>query len=84
MDAREMEWVSRAWAGAGQPHLVEDIDQVEEEACTLAVVASAPYLGKQTLVGHWEVAYQADNALVACMVQAYRLRVGQEGASPAS
>lgn len=79
-----MEWVSRAWVDADQSHWVEeDTGQVVEEACTLAVVASDPYLGK-TSVGHWEVAYQADNALLACMAQACRLRAGQEEASPGS
>jgi hypothetical protein len=38
----------------------------------------------KTHVGHWEVAYQADSALLACMAQACRLRAGQEEASPAS
>jgi hypothetical protein len=34
-----MEWVSRAWADAGQPHWVEeDIGQVVEGACMLAVL----------------------------------------------
>jgi len=34
-----MEWVSRAWVDADQPHWVEeDTGQVVEEACTLAVL----------------------------------------------
>jgi len=70
--------------GAGRRHWEEDIVQVGEEAGKLAVAASGPYSARQTSVGHWEAAYQADNALVACMVLACMHQVGQEEASQAS
>jgi len=70
--------------GAGRRHWEEDIVQVGEGAGKLAVVASDPYSVKQTWVGHWEAAYQADNASVACMVLACMHRVDREEASQAS